>query len=221
MVAPAVVAAGVSGAASLLGGILGNRANKNAAQAQMEFQERMRATQYQTAVSDLKAAGLNPMLAYTQGGAGTPSGASYKQEDVVSPAVSSAGQMLSMLTQLENTTADTGLKKAETENKNASNAVLQAQAANILEDTYLKNRLARLYAYQGTSAYAKSYHDEKTIPEAIAATLSQYRQTINREPESKASGDFWRGAGDWGSVLTGAKNVSEFLPWLRMLRGGK
>ena len=48
----------------------------NAAEAQKnrDFQERMRATQYQTAVDDMKAAGLNPMLAYSQGGAGTPSG---------------------------------------------------------------------------------------------------------------------------------------------------
>ena len=35
----------------------------------------MRATQYQTAVKDMQAAGLNPMLAYHLGGAGTPSGA--------------------------------------------------------------------------------------------------------------------------------------------------
>lgn len=46
------------------------------AKQQMDFQERMRATQYQTAMADMRAAGLNPMLAYSQGGAGTPIGAS-------------------------------------------------------------------------------------------------------------------------------------------------
>ncbi|QXP08167.1 MAG: DNA pilot protein [Arizlama microvirus] len=63
-----VAGGAIGGAFSYLGQSDTNSANSANFQQQMNFQQGMRATQYQTAVSDMKAAGLNPMLAYSQGG---------------------------------------------------------------------------------------------------------------------------------------------------------
>lgn len=78
--------------ASLLGGLFGskgqhdaNAANAQQAQKQMDFQERMSSTSYQRAVADLKAAGLNPALAYQQGGASTPGGAASTSQNELAP----------------------------------------------------------------------------------------------------------------------------------------
>ena len=76
----------LSGGLSLLGGVMTNNANAAQAQNQMDFQAQQNATAYQRAVADLKAADLNPMLAYTNGGASSGSGAQATMQNAVGSA---------------------------------------------------------------------------------------------------------------------------------------
>lgn len=95
-----------------------NEANTALGREQMEFQERMSSTAYQRAVTDMQKSGLNPMLAYSQGGASSPVGAMPQVQNAVSAGAASASQSMNVLRdvqQLEATKAQIEKLKAETQ----------------------------------------------------------------------------------------------------------
>ncbi len=149
------MAAGAAGL-SFAGGLLANQgrgaeARKNRkfqraeAGKQRVFQERMRNTEWQAGVADMQAAGINPALAYSQGGASAPmgaagSGAQADIEDIISPGVSSAMQMKRMKADIRNVDARTG-------NISLQNALLALQQGYVREQTEgqkINNRAGKL-----------------------------------------------------------------------------
>ena len=95
---------------------------------QMAYQTQMSNTSYQRGMADMRAAGLNPMLAYSQGGASVPSGASYTAQNVAAGAPAAVAQGLTLNAQLQNTAANTVLQKAQTAKTAAEAQISQVQA---------------------------------------------------------------------------------------------
>lgn len=147
------MSAGVSG---MLGGLTeaaGARvqqqwANK-ASRHQRKFQEMMSSTAYQRAVVDLKAAGLNPALAYMQGGASTPPGSKADVPDIdiaggVARGVSSARQV-------QRVSEELGILRAQrktAENEADASRYASDQAFANVGETYMRQSLLEDQALQ-------------------------------------------------------------------------
>lgn len=173
----------VSGLLSLGGGLLNNLfagsrqsdAQQFAAgqvQQQEAFQERMRSTAYQTATQDMRAAGLNPMLA---AGVNTsvPSGAAATGiapapvHDMVGPALNSAVQSAKLTNELataelqrDNIAKDTRLKVIEGDKKDVEAAKVAAETpgAKATSDM-LQNHVAESVNQRITAEKERPYID--------------------------------------------------------------
>lgn len=142
-IAAALGGAAIGGLASIFGQERANRANAKEASKNRKFQQKMSDTSVRRQVADMKAAGLNPILA-AGGGASTPSGATARHENVLEKASSSALEIARIKKDLKAVDAATDLQKIQGETHktqqflNETNAQTQWRQQELLQQNMKK-----------------------------------------------------------------------------------
>mgnify|MGYP000188138835 CR=1 FL=1 len=160
------VGPGISAGASIVGGIMQTEAQKQIAADQMDFQQQMSSTAYQRSMADMRLAGLNPILAYQQGGASTPHGAGFNPPNILGDAASSAMQAMRTEADLRQAKETLKLTKQEQENKKADTWLKKAQAG-------LSNNLS-MKAFFDSNAAAHNVHTAETMSKQREAEFLRF-----------------------------------------------
>jgi len=139
---------GVPGAllgSSIGGGIDTNEARKDAAQSANEFSAQQYATRYQTQVKDLQAAGLNPMLAYSQGPGVSPTGQQYQSSNPYENVSKDYASAYNVQREGERIESDTRLKDAQKDSQESMSKLNDAQRELVNETvSKVKEEIANL-----------------------------------------------------------------------------
>jgi hypothetical protein len=168
-------------AGSYLGQSSANQSNRDLMNQANAFSQEQFATRYQTTVKDLQAAGLNPMLAYAQGGGSAPTSSSPpRMENAIGNAVSSGlAASQSMNAVLQNNLLRAQTQKADTEadniqadtvNKLDQNPNIRLENKRMLADIAFKDTAARL----NTATTGLQEVTTKNVRENIAPSVDPY-----------------------------------------------
>lgn len=191
----AAIPAGIYAGAQIAGGAMSSSANAKEAARNRAFQKEMRATQWQTSVEDLRKAGLNPALAYSQGPAGNLAGSTMDVGQVgegvraAGDAVSKGMQVSSARLALQQQAAD--VERAQYEATIAGEGSKQARYKTLMDAYTIGAGPGNFHEIDPKSPFASQVEQYRLRAQQMGLSM--------RELEAMAK--MWKDFGEGGKVM--------------------
>lgn len=188
----------ISGVAGLFGARSQNRTNQREAQKNRDFQERMRNTQWQSAVHDMEAAGINPALAYSQGGNAAPGGS------LAAPATDTMSSAMGMIQ------AKKGLQLLDQQVRKATAEAKTASA----EANFAKQRETYMLGTFDVNGHRSSPRFNDVLDAEVRSALSGADNLAASVQKTNLQNQMM------GPMAEFVGNMGQVLPWLGLIGSG-
>ncbi|QXP07923.1 MAG: DNA pilot protein [Arizlama microvirus] len=219
---PAIIGGAIAGIGSMIGAGMSNTANAqnaqdagnfNAAEAakNRDWQQQMSNSAYQRQVTDMKQAGLNPMLSANMSGASSPSGSmgsmqAARMENVLGQGISSAMESRRLKKELDATDSQISLNKAYDGAQKAQMKQSEASAKVAEKNAQVIDaELPAIRQKAKTDTKINRINEKMATTDAILNRTNQVSGIINNAASALKPSITWKNSPRAGDILMNRK----------------